>query len=126
MAGKEQLILVVDDHPDNCFLLSSHLERNGFLVIAAENGLEGLKIVKSGASIVAVVTDVEMPIMDGLQLLSEIRRYDSALPVIVVSGRTDLSARVVCDLGAKYFFIKPFSFEELLERILTECRTSGA
>jgi len=112
-------ILVVDD--DNVIrdYLNSLLGSSGYLVITAANGVEALERL-SGFSVDLVITDMNMPKMDGFELcrrLSDDPRY-SAIPVVIISGQSERSDRVRgLELGALDFLIKPFHMTEVLAKV---------
>jgi len=82
-------VLVVDDNALVRRMLSKALESEGYAVTSASNGLEGLQRV-SAQPFEAVVSDMDMPEMDGLTLIGEVRKVNADLPVIVVSGNDQL------------------------------------
>lgn len=78
-------VLIADDSAAVIYLVTSLLESGGYDVTAVENGKEALKKL-IGTKCDAVVTDLKMPEMDGVQLIREIRRRDHYLPIVVLSG----------------------------------------
>ncbi|MBU2562098.1 MAG: response regulator [Nanoarchaeota archaeon] len=80
-------ILVVDDDPALLEVTKEALKRKGYEVITAENGLEAMKIVKEGLPNL-VLTDVEMPYMDGINLCIELKKIEYPGMRIIRSGRT--------------------------------------
>ncbi|SHL21284.1 His Kinase A (phospho-acceptor) domain-containing protein [Chitinophaga jiangningensis] len=121
--GKDT-ILVVDDNADMRQYLKALLEKD-YNVICAVNGLEALiKIRREQPAL--VLTDVMMPIMDGAQLVSEIRSSPStaSLPVIILSARAGEECRMEgYDFGADDYLIKPFSAKELRARVAGQIKT---
>jgi two-component system cell cycle response regulator len=112
-------ILVIEDHPDQRDLLAIVLQREGYRVITAGNGLEALeKLQKEEVQI--ALSDIMMPKMDGFELIKSIRN-DSALKgiyLILITARIQEGDRVRgLDLGADDYITKPFSFSELLARV---------
>ena len=80
-------ILVVDDDPLLCRIMARTLVEEGHQVYTAENGEEGLvKACQLGMRLALVITDVRMPVMDGLELAGHLARLDPAPPVLFVSG----------------------------------------
>lgn len=109
-------ILVVDDEPRVRLLLEALLNKAGFAVLKAENGLEALSIVKTKAPDL-VILDVLMPYIDGFETLREIRLL-SAVPVIFLSAHgSDFDKIRGLRLGADDYLGKPFNPEELIARI---------
>lgn len=79
-------ILFAEDTPELHDLMKGALEKAGYSVIGAKNGMEALRLFQSFPEIQAVVTDLEMPMMSGIQLTLAIREIDSQVPVIMWSG----------------------------------------
>ena len=109
-------LLVVDDAASIRNLLMRLLIPQGFAVESAENGQEALALLKK-VSFDLVITDIAMPIMDGLTLTREITRTLS-VDIIVITGKIDeYSYDHVVSLGASDYIEKPFSAEEILLRV---------
>ena len=117
IAKKGVRILVVDDEASARSGLEKLLEREGFAVSTAHDGASALELVADFAPEI-VVTDLKMPGMDGMELLSKLRERESALPVIVVTGSGDVSAAVkAMRAGAQDYLSKPIDFDALLVAI---------
>lgn len=114
-------ILIVEDDEAVRHTVADILELNDFRCVAATNGCEALGLARKERPAV-VITDIEMPGLDGFALLREIRRDDAlrATPVIVITAKADRAAsRRGMDLGADDFITKPFSEEELIRSVRT-------
>lgn len=110
-------VLVVDDEELVRKALAQTLEIEGADVLMAANGREALAHISAGWPGV-VITDINMPVMDGMTLLREIRQIDPDLPVILLTGHGDVSIAVdAMRQGAYDFLEKPFSTELLLETV---------
>ena len=112
-------ILVVDDYPVIQRILSLTLQINNHDVLTAGNGLEALEILNESA-VDLVITDVSMPEMDGLALLSHLRATErfTDLPVIVLTAIGQGEVREVAkEKGASGFLTKPTSSQELIEAV---------
>lgn len=111
-----QSILVVDDESSIRELVRDYLDRDGFRVSQAANGLEALAKLKAEDPSL-VILDVQLPEVDGFSVLAELRKH-SDLPVILLTGRADESDRVLgLELGADDYVLKPFSPRELVARV---------
>ncbi|SMC80323.1 response regulator [Rhizobium sp. RU36D] len=113
-------VLIVDDSPTARALLSSRLKRYNFRVSLAENGAKALEILKANKDIGLVVTDYNMPDIDGFELTRRIRsvRGSHELRIIGVSSSTNrlLSARFL-KVGGNDFMLRPFIDEEFYCRV---------
>ncbi len=109
-------ILVIDDDARLFELLESYLEENGIHAVHAADGRRGLEELARGA-FDAVLLDVMMPGMNGLEVLRKLRAQGS-VPVIMLTAKGDETDRVVgLELGADDYLAKPFSPRELLARL---------
>src|SRR5919108_5995840 len=112
-------ILVIEDHPDQRDLLAIVLQREGYRVVTAANGVEALEKLKQEKVHIAL-SDIMMPKMDGFELIKNIRSHPALKSVylILITARIQESDRVRgLDLGADDYITKPFSFSELLARV---------
>jgi two-component system NtrC family response regulator len=110
-------ILVVDDEPNSLFGICQVLKDEGYRVIPAENGKQALEKIQTD-SIEILVTDEKMPDMSGMELLSEVKKINGQIPVILITAYGSVSLAVeALKHGAFYFFEKPI-FNNL-ERFLT-------
>jgi two-component system response regulator MprA len=110
-------ILVVDDERAVRESLRRALELEGYQIELAENGSEALERVASQPPD-AVVLDVLMPGMDGLEVSRTIRRGGNRVPILMLTARTQVEDRVEgLDAGADDYLTKPFALEELLARL---------
>ena len=110
-------ILVVDDEPAVRVALSRILTGAGFEVLTAADGPQALDQVASDPPD-AVILDVLMPGMDGLEACRKLREIDGEIPVLMLTARDAIEDRVTgLDAGADDYLAKPFALEELLARI---------
>ena len=120
-------ILVVDDEPDLEPLILQRMRRNiragRYSFVFAHNGVEALEVLRSDPDIDMVVSDINMPQMDGLTLLEQIPKVDPNIRSIIVSAYGDMrNIRTAMNRGAFDFVTKPLDFEDLqitIERTLT-------
>lgn len=112
MMGKR--ILLVEDNSTLRGLLQAYLETHGHEVETAENGLEALnKLALAGYD--AVVTDYNMPEVNGLEVLRHIRQRQPSLPVVMMTGERDgpAAGQALVALGAQACLFKPFAPQDL-------------
>ena len=117
--GGKQRILIVDDDRMIRTLVKLLLERDGYIVLQAENGREGIDMTRLERPDL-VITDLMMPDVDGYQVLTALREEASLsmLPVIVLTAETGGTVeRTVLDLGADDYLVKPFDEDVLLQRV---------
>jgi PAS domain S-box-containing protein len=116
-------ILVVDDEVSVRRVAKSMLEHLGYVVLIAENGLEGVAMVEQRPTdIMAVLLDMAMPVMDGEHALKHIRKIRPDVPVLVSSGYSEVVARARFNNSASVGFIqKPYSLTELAKKIKECC-----
>jgi two-component system, cell cycle sensor histidine kinase and response regulator CckA len=119
-AARGELVLLVEDEPSVRRLTRRLLERGGYRVVEADNGLVALEVLGSTPGIDLVLTDITMPKLDGLSMARRIRALDPRMPIVLMSGYPDADALGV---GQEEFgqtlMRKPFTLETLLERIRT-------
>ncbi len=110
-------ILIVDDEDRLLRVLRLGLPEHGFKVLTASNGQEALKILFD-KQVDVVVTDIRMPIMDGVELIYEMERLDIKLPILVTTAHADIDTAIkALKHGACDYIRKPFSVEELVESV---------
>jgi len=112
-------VLVVDDSATVRKITSRVLARQGYSVVEARDGIEALEKLRDGLPAVMLL-DVEMPRMDGFELLRRLREDGTwrEIPVIVITSRTAAKHRkVAMDLGATLFLGKPFEEQDLLAQV---------
>lgn len=117
--GRGELILVVDDEENIREIASATLEKFGYKVRSAANGEEALKLMDELDEKVSVIlTDIAMPVMDGVELISNIRARNDLLSIIAMSGLMNPEqAEAVRSKGVNDVLEKPFSTETLLNSI---------
>ena len=110
----EYSILIVDDEPNYLIVLSELLQDEGFEVFTAPDGEQGIKIVND-VDLDIVITDMQMPGMDGIQFMLQIKEKLSDLPVIVITAYAEVDKAVeAMQAGAFSYLAKPFSNDELI------------
>ena len=115
-------ILVIEDDPEIRLLLQTAIEWQGYKAVLAENGAEGLAICSTQSDIVAIVCDMEMPVMDGLAFIEKIDRLKAKARVIVSTGGDGANlARAKTFKVVRATLPKPYSIPDFwatLERVL--------
>ena len=119
-----ELIMIVDDEPGVRALLRDTLSIAGFETIEASDGMSALMLLRTNKPALMVI-DVNMPLMDGFELVERLRSTDDLTPVLMLTAREDTSdiARGL-KIGADDYVIKPFGIEELVLRIKAILRRS--
>jgi two-component system, OmpR family, alkaline phosphatase synthesis response regulator PhoP len=114
-------ILVIDDEPSIVNLVTAYLKPEGYEVYTAEDGNSGLKAARAFKPDL-IVLDLMLPGLDGLQVLSQLRR-ESNVYVILLTAKTEETDRIVgLSVGADDYVSKPFSPRELVARIQAALR----
>jgi DNA-binding NtrC family response regulator len=120
MAEKQKEFLIVDDEPDICWAIENILKKIGLLSEKALNGREALQLVEQKRFRMAFL-DAKLPDMEGLELARQIRKIDSGVRAVIVSGyfykddiniQNALKEDVICS-----FISKPFDHDEILKVI---------
>jgi two-component system, OmpR family, response regulator MprA len=118
-------LLVVDDDPSVREALALVLDLNGFEVTTAVDGREAIRTL-AVASPDAVILDVLMPGLDGLEVCRRMRATGDRTPVLMLTARTEVSERVAgLEAGADDYLAKPFAREELIARLRALLRRTG-
>lgn len=117
-------ILIVDDETEFLSLIQKRLSRRNMDVLTADNGATALELVQQ-QDFNAVVMDVRMPGMDGLETLRLMKAAVPALPVILLTGHASLGVAVNgMELGAFDYMLKPVAINELIIKLEDAARSS--
>lgn len=123
MGNNKYKILLVEDDPTILNFVQTLLETNGYQILTAERGDQGLLVFASHRPDL-VILDLGLPDMDGEDFIRQVRR-NNMTPVIVLSARTEEQDKVsALDLGANDYITKPFGTAELLARVRAGLRNS--
>ena len=113
----KQRILVVDDDHEIVRAIAINLEREGFEVLCAYDGMQALDLAMNN-EIQLIIIDVMMPKMDGFEMVRRIRQTDKQTPVLFLTARSAINDVVEgFELGANDYLKKPFGMQELIIRI---------
>ena len=124
-AHRRAKILVVEDEPAMVAGLRDNFEFEGYEVITARDGIEGLERALDESPDL-VVLDVMMPRMSGLEVCKQLRAKRASLPIIMLTARGQEVDKVVgLELGADDYVTKPFSIRELLARVKSVLRPTA-
>lgn len=117
-------ILIIEDESELLTALKWGFKECGYIADGAENGLDGLELAQTNEYDV-IVLDLNLPGMDGLQILEEIRKENLEQKVLILSARTSFHERIEgLDMGANDYLVKPFDFGELEARVRSLMRRS--
>ncbi len=113
-------ILVVDDEPIMLALLSDLLSGEGYQVSLAESAFEALRLIQND-SFHLIISDINMPMMDGKQLYMEVARLSLNIPFVFmtggITGQSDVRMLETASCPIRRFLIKPFTPEELFDAL---------
>ena len=118
MNDSTQKILVVDDEPQILKVLQAYLEKEGYHVVSAMDGLAALEVFNR-ENPTFVILDLNLPGLDGLEVCREIRR-NSTVPILMLTARVEEVDKLIgLELGADDYVVKPFSPREIVARVKT-------
>lgn len=118
-------ILIVDDDDNICQLLTLYLAKEGYVTQSCHNGKEAIELIKAN-KFDLILLDVMMPVMDGYETLTEVRKF-SSIPIIMVSAKGEPMDKISgLDFGADDYVTKPFEPQELISRIKAIFRRAQA
>ncbi|MCC6647185.1 MAG: response regulator transcription factor [Polyangiaceae bacterium] len=117
MSASKKTVLIIEDEPHIALGLRDALEFEGFEVIDAGRGRDGIHAARA-SSPDAVLLDLMLPDMNGYQVCEELRRWDSFVPIIMLTARSQETDKIRgLDAGADDYVTKPFSVGELVARL---------
>ena len=117
-------ILVAEDDPSIRELLTHHLQREGFDVLAVSDGNTALRAARDRADV--IILDIGLPGVDGFDVARTLRREHREIPIVMLTARTDEIDRIVgFELGADDYVTKPFSPREVVARVKAIVRRAG-
>lgn len=110
-------ILVVEDEVDLCDIIAEGLQMDGYAVDKCNDGEDAFELITT-ETYDLVLLDLNLPRMDGIEILTEVRKQNKEVKVLILSAQGSVSDKVLgLDTGANDYLAKPFDFEELEARI---------
>ncbi|WP_339940726.1 response regulator transcription factor, partial [Undibacterium luofuense] len=110
------LVLIAEDQPDICDILAAYLQRNGMRTITAANGAEALEMHRQLKPDL-VLLDIQMPVMDGWQVLAALRQHGDTPVMMITAMDSDLDKLTGLRIGADDYIVKPFNPAEVVARV---------
>lgn len=114
-------VLIIDDESDVRDVLKFHLSENNYQIIEAENGQEGMDLLKSGdnlSNVGVILCDIRMPKVNGIECIQYIRQEAPGIPIVVVTGFPDTQMAVnLLNEGVKDYLVKPVEKEKLVSTV---------
>ncbi len=124
--GERMHLLVIEDDPKLGRLLSRLLSEDRHVVELAADGESGLEVAEGAPGLDAVILDVGLPDISGLEVARRLRAAGSIVAILMLTARDTVTDRVAgLDAGADDYLVKPFAYEELAARIRALARRSG-
>ena len=118
-------VLIVEDDPTTVKLVSLYLNRDGHKVMAAYNGVDGLRLAREARPDL-VVLDLMLPKLDGMEICRVLREEESTIPIVMLTARVEEEDRLQgLELGADDYVTKPFSPKELAARVRAVLRRTS-
>ncbi len=116
IAARKHLLVAEDDGPIRNLMVRA-LEKQGYTVLQAANGAEALTLLADQSRPVdLVISDLEMPVLDGLGLLIRLLRQHSSSKVLLMSGQVNLTSTPICG-QMRPFLLKPFTPQVLFQKV---------
>ena len=116
--NKSFLIMVVEDQKDQSRMLLYILKAHDYRVVCAADGLKALELMKSGITPDLLITDINMPGLNGIELIREVKQLNMDVPIVVMSGsQTPKYLETFPNLVVEDYLVKPFLATNLLSRV---------
>lgn len=111
-------LLFVEDEKDLITIISDTLKKLQANFVTASNGKEALDVLAQNSDVDIIITDINMPVMNGLELIAEIRKTDKEIPILIMSAHTENEyVKNAEELGVTNYLLKPFDFIKFIELI---------
>jgi len=113
-------LLFVEDEEDLIEIITDTLNKLNANFLTACNGEEALKIIDENDDISVIITDINMPVMNGLDMIEELNKNKVDIPIIIMSAHTELDyLNKAKELGVSDYLLKPFDFIKFIELLTT-------
>lgn len=111
-------LLFVEDEKDLITIISDTLKKLQANYVTAGNGQEALDVLEQHKDIDVIITDINMPVMNGLELIAEVRKTNKEIPILIMSAHTENEyMKTAENLGVTNYLLKPFDFIKFIELI---------
>ncbi len=111
-------LLFVEDEEDLLTIITDALEKLKIDFLTATNGIEALKLIDEHNDIDVLITDINMPYMNGLDLIENLKEKGNSMPIIIMSAHTETDyINKAKDYGVEEYLLKPFDFIKFIELI---------
>ncbi|WP_320036201.1 response regulator [Campylobacterota bacterium DY0563] len=115
---KRLKLLFVEDETDLVEIITDTLQKLNANFLSAKNGQEALDIIEANDDIDIIVTDINMPVMNGLVMIKELRDRGNSIPIIIMSAHTETDyINKAKELGVDNYLLKPFDFIKFIDLI---------
>lgn len=115
---KKLKLLFVEDEEDLIEIISDTLQKLQANFLTVSNGEEALEVIEQNRDISVIVTDINMPIMNGLDMIEELKRREIDIPIIIMSAHTEIDyINKAKELGVDNYLLKPFDFIKFIDLI---------
>lgn len=113
---RELKLLFVEDEEDLINIISDTLNKLQANFVTARNGQDALEKLAQNDDIDAIITDINMPVMNGLELIEEVKKTKPNLPIVIMSAHTETEyINSAKELGVDNYLLKPFDFIKFIE-----------
>ena len=121
---REMKLLFVEDEEDLVEIISDTLDKLESTYLTAKNGEEALEIIEKNPDLSIIITDINMPVMNGLEMIEKLKKKEITIPIIVMSAHTEVEyINKAKELGVSDYLLKPFDFIKFINLIVSMDRS---